>query len=272
MSDLKIYEGHLQIFENNEFGQVRMVEIKGKLYAVGVDVTRALEYANPSKAVMDHCKGDFLTWKVTDNLGRLQDTRLIPEGDIYRLIVKAADQSKNPGIKAKAERFERWIFDDVLPTLRKTGGYVIQGREEEFIDKYFPVLSEETKKAMVKDLQKSVKEMQRQLERQKPFVEFAENCMASENSILVRELAKIATKQGIITGEKRLYQKLREWGLIIKGTTEPTQRAMERGYFEVVEGVRETSKGTFTYRTTRVTGKGQIYIINRLREEQREIV
>ena len=89
----------------------------------------------------------------------------------------------------------------------------------------------------------------------------------SENSLLVREVAKIASKQGIIIGEKRLWNKLREWGMVFKNSTEPRQEYVDRGYFEVVEGVTETYKGTFTYRTTRITGKGQVYIIRRLLEE-----
>lgn len=117
----------------------------------------------------------------------------------------------------------------------------------------------------VKMADKKILELQAVIEEQKPKVVFAETCMGSGNSILVRELAKLASKHGIIIGEKRLYNKLREWGLIIKGKTEPTQRAMERGYFEVVEGVKESSNGSFTYRTTKVTGKGQVYIINKLK-------
>ena len=114
MSDLKI-------FENTEFGQVRMVEVNGKPYAVGVDVAKALEYANPSKAVIDHCKG--VSKLGIPSAGGVQETNVIPEGDIYRLISKAADQSKNPVIKEKAERFESWLFDEVLPSIRANGSY-----------------------------------------------------------------------------------------------------------------------------------------------------
>lgn len=116
-------KNQLQIFDNKEFGQVRMVEVDGKPYAVGVDVARALEYANASKAVIDHCKG--ITKLGIPSEGGIQETNLIPEGDIYRLITKAADQSKNLEIKAKAEKFEKWIFDEVIPELRRTGSYTV---------------------------------------------------------------------------------------------------------------------------------------------------
>lgn len=123
---------NLRIFNNPEFGQIRMVEINDKSYAVGNDVARALEYAEPHKAIANHCRGG-ITYPVTDALGREQETKVIPEGDIYRLIVKAADQSKNAVIKEKAERFERWIFDDVLPTIHRHGLYATDNVIEKVI-------------------------------------------------------------------------------------------------------------------------------------------
>lgn len=113
---------NLQIFDNPDFGQIRMAEVNGKPHAVGIDVAKALEYANPSKAIIDHCKG--ITKLGIPSVGGIQETNVIPEGDIYRLIVKAADQSKNPDIKAKAEKFESWIFDEILPAIRKHGAYM----------------------------------------------------------------------------------------------------------------------------------------------------
>ena len=112
---------NLEVFKNNEFGRVRVINYLGEPYAVGVDVARALEYSNPSKAVIDHCKG--ITKLGIPSKGGVQETNLIAEGDIYRLIIKAADQTRNPEIKEKAERFERWVFDEVLPSIRKHGVY-----------------------------------------------------------------------------------------------------------------------------------------------------
>lgn len=114
----------LQVFNNQEFGDIRTVVVEDKPYAVGVDVARALEYAKPSQAVIDHCKG--IRKLGIPSAGGLQETNMIPEGDIYRLIVKAADQSRNLEIKAKAERFEKWIFDEVIPSIRATGTYASQ--------------------------------------------------------------------------------------------------------------------------------------------------
>lgn len=106
-----------------------------------------------------------------------------------------------------------------------------------------------------------------QVEKQRPLVAFAETCAASEDSVLVRELAKICCKQGINTGEHRLYRRLRAWKMIFPNSTEPYQEYVDRGYFEVTQGARETARGTHLYKVTRVTPKGQVYIINRLKKE-----
>lgn len=112
---------NIKIFENKEFGEIRTVMIDGKFYAVGLDVAKALGYAKPGQAVIDHCKGIRKLGMPSE--GGIQETNCIPEGDMYRLVVKAADQSRNKDMKTKAERFERWIFDEVLPSIRQTGTY-----------------------------------------------------------------------------------------------------------------------------------------------------
>jgi len=111
----------LQIFNNPQFGEIRAARIDEKPYFVGIDVARMLKYAKPSQAVIDHCKGIRKLGIPSD--GGIQETNMIPEGDVYRLIIKAADQSKSPDIKAKAEGMESWIFDEVVPSVIKTGQY-----------------------------------------------------------------------------------------------------------------------------------------------------
>lgn len=107
-------KNELQIFTNEEFGQVRIIEADGVPMFVANDVAKALGYANPSKATNDHCKKAIKAWG-NDSLGRRQEFKVIPEGDMYRLITHSKLES--------AERFEAWVFDEVLPTLRKTGSY-----------------------------------------------------------------------------------------------------------------------------------------------------
>ena len=104
---------NLQMFSNPRFGEVRTIEVDGNVLFCGSDIAKALGYANPSKALSDHCKGVTKRYILTD--GGKQEMSFIPEGDIYRL----AARSKLPG----ADEFESWIFDEVLPSIRKTGGY-----------------------------------------------------------------------------------------------------------------------------------------------------
>lgn len=103
----------LQIFNSEEFGKIRTIEIDGKPYFVGADVAKALGYSNPRKAILDHCKG--VTKRDTPTSSGVQSMSYINEGDLYRLIMK----SKLPS----AEKFESWVMDEVLPTIRKTGSY-----------------------------------------------------------------------------------------------------------------------------------------------------
>ena len=104
-----------RVFENEEFGQVRTIVENGEVLFCGADVAKALGYANSRKALIDHCKG--VTKRDTLTTGGMQQLSFIPEGDVYRLVVHSRLE--------KAVRFERWVFDEVLPTLRKTGVYAM---------------------------------------------------------------------------------------------------------------------------------------------------
>lgn len=109
----------VQIFSNPEFGEVRTINENGAVLFCGSDVARALGYTNPSKALTDHCKGDLTKrYPITDTLGRSQEAIFIPESDLYRLIFR----SKLPS----AERFTDWVTVEVLPSIRKNGGYIAQ--------------------------------------------------------------------------------------------------------------------------------------------------
>lgn len=242
----------LQIFENAEFGKIRMVEIEGKPYAVGVDVARVLEYAKPSQAVINHCKG-ILKLGIPSKGGE-QETNVIPEGDIIRLITKAADQSKNENIRAKAEKFESWIFDEVIPTVLRTGQYKVQTLEEQVAQGLIAA-------------HKIIAEKDKQIADMQPKALFADAVTASDNSILIRDLAKLLSQNGVAIGQNRLYERLRQEGYLIKSGSDknmPTQRSMEMKLFEIKEGTRLDGNGVnVTTRTTKVTGKGQVYFINR---------
>ncbi len=115
---------NVEIFENSEFGSIRTIEENGKVLFCGSDVAKALGYTNPTKAINDHCRG-ITERRANDLLGRQQNMKFIPEGDIYRLAAK----SELPG----AEKFESWIFDEVLPTIRKHGAYMTPEKLEEVL-------------------------------------------------------------------------------------------------------------------------------------------
>lgn len=242
----------LQIFKSPEFGQVRTVEIDGKIYFVASDIAKALGYTNTSKAINDHCKG--VTKRYIPTNGGNQEMNIIPEGDVYRLAAK----SELPG----AEKFESWIFDEVLPTIRKHGMYATEEllNDPDLAIKAFTALKEERQKRL---------EAEQQIQLDKPKVLFAEAVEVSKSSILIGELAKILKQNGIEIGQNRLFSWMREEGYLCKSGENynlPTQYSMELGLFEIKKTTINNPDGSVRVtRTTKVTGKGQIYFVNKFR-------
>lgn len=250
----------IKLFNHDEFGELDILIVEGKEYFPASDVAKVLGYKNPRKAILDHCKEDGVTIRdFIDSLGRKQDKKYINEGNLYRLIVK----SKLP----QAEKFETWVFEEVLPSIRRNGAYMTDVTLEKAISDPDFMIGLLTNLKVEK--QKRL-EAEATIEKNKPLVTFAERCLSSKDSILVRELAKLATDEGYIIGEKKLYTKLREWGLILKYNTEPSQRAMDSKLFEVIKRVKSTPYGEKQLHTTKVTPKGQVYIIERLLKEQQK--
>ncbi|MBL4937779.1 phage antirepressor KilAC domain-containing protein [Clostridium sp. YIM B02515] len=248
----------IQIFKNSEFGIVRTIEENGKVIFCGTDIASALGYTNPQKAIKDHCREDGVTFRsVMDNIGRTQQAKFIDEGNLYRLIT----HSKLPA----AERFEQWVFDEVLPSINKHGAYITTQKLEEIMndpDSWIKVLTAlKAERAEKERLQIKVTE-------DKPKVVFANAVAVSDGTILIGELAKILKGNGAAIGQNRLFERLRQEGFLIKrkGTdyNAPTQMAMELGLFKVKETAITHSDGHVTIsKTTKVTGKGQQYFINR---------
>ena len=244
----------LQIFKNDSFGSVRTVEIDGKPYFIGNDVAKALGYAVPKDAISRHCKGALKHRYLTD--GGEQEVKVIPEGDIYRLVIK----SQLP----KAEEFEHWIFDDVIPTIRKHGMYA----KQELLDNPDLLIAVATQ--LKEERQKNLL-LEQKIEADRPKTIFADAVSASDSSMLVRDVAKIIKQNGQPLGEKRFYKWLRDNGFICKGDTSPTQKAMEMGLFEIVVRTVERGNGLpIETKTTRITGKGQQYFINKFLGQGKE--
>ena len=241
----------LQIFENSEFGSVRTVDVDGKIYFVANDVAKALGYSVPKDAVTRHCKGALKQRYLTD--GGEQEMKVIPEGDIYRLVIK----SQLP----TAEKFERWVFDEVLPSIRKHGMYA----EDELLDNPDLLISVAQK---LKEERERNKALKAENDRMKPKEIFADAVATSHTSILIGDLAKLIKQNGVDIGQKRMFTWLRNNGYLIKRNGSdwnmPTQKSMELGLFEVKESTVNNPDGSVRInRTTKVTGKGQQYFINK---------
>ena len=252
---------NVSVFESRDFGSIRTLEEDNKVLFRGSDVAKALGYKRANDAVSAHCKGTVKRRAPTK--GGEQKLLFIPEGDVYRLIA----HSKLPS----AEKFERWVFDEVLPTIRKHSAYMTGETLERALTNpdFLIQLATKLKEEQTLRLQAEAKvaEQNDQLVAQKPMVTFANSVKASDTSILVGELAKLLKQNGCATGERRLYATLRNEGFLIrrKGTdwNMPTQKAMEMNLFEINESTFSRNGMTFIKKTPKVTGKGQIFFINR---------
>ena len=249
---------NLQIFSNNEFGEIRTVEIDGNPYFVANDVANALGYSNPRKAIIDHCKG--VTKRDTPTSSGVQSMSYINEGDLYRLIVK----SKLPS----AEKFEKWVMEDILPSIRKNGGYIV-GQEtlsdDELLSKALMVAQRK-----IDEKNKLIAIQDSRIQEMRPKEIFADAVSTSHTSILIGDFAKLICQNGYQIGQKRLFEWLRENNFLIKNGASrnmPMQRYVEQGLFEVKESSVQNPDGSVRItRTTKVTGKGQIYFVNKFIE------
>lgn len=244
---------NLQIFENKEFGAIRTLQVNNKIYFVGKDVAEILGYERPTKAVTDHVDiEDRDAVPIQDSIGRMQNTPVINESGLYSLILS----SKLP----TAKRFKRWVTSEVLPAIRKHGVYAV----DDLLNNPDALITALT---AYKEEKEKNKILQEDNDRMKPKEVFADAVATSETSILIGDLAKILKQNGIQTGQKRLFEWLRQNGYLMNcGASRnlPTQRAMELKLFEVKETAINNPDGSVRItRTTKVTGKGQQYIINK---------
>ncbi|WP_276905080.1 phage antirepressor [Faecalibaculum rodentium] len=247
----------IQTFDFDGSG-IRTLTIGTEPYFVGKDVAEVLGYVKPLNAVATHVdKDDSLKQGLTDRLGRIQETIFINESGLYSLILG----SKLP----EAKRFKRWVTSEVLPSLRRNGMYAM----DELLDN--PDLA-------INALQKlkEEREARRQLELQnaemKPKALFAEAVETSSTSILIGDMAKLLRQNGVEVGQRRLFDWLRTNGWLMKtgeSRNMPTQKAMEKGYFEIRERTISNPDGSVRItKTTKVTGKGQVWLTNEFMGER----
>ncbi|MGH0448540.1 BRO family protein [Bacillus mycoides] len=249
----------LQVFNNEEFGQVRTVTQGEDVWFVAKDVSDVLEYRDTHNMVRFLDEDEKDTHQVSTP-GGSQMMKVINESGLYSAILK----SKKPQAKA----FKKWVTSEVLPSIRKHGAYMTDQVLEQAVTNPDFAIGLLTK---LKEEKEKLAAAQQQIVQQQPLVTFAEACMQSDKSLKVSEVAKLAAKHNIKIGQRQLFAKLREWELMFKRSTEPTQTAVEKGLFEITQGVKQKPSGEpFTWTTTYVTPKGQAYIIDRLKKEQEQ--
>lgn len=246
----------LKVFSNDQFGQIRTASRNGDPLFVATDVCRALEIQNSRDALarLDEDEKDVVS---TDTLGGKQAMSAVTESGLYSLVLGSR--------KPEAKAFKRWITHEVIPAIRKTGGYVSD--DELFIRTYLPYADEQSKD-MFRATLNTVRSLNAKIEQDKPKVLFADAVSTSKTSILVGEMAKLLKQNGVEVGQNRLFDWLRSNGYLIRsqGTdfNMPTQRAMELGLFEIKETTSVNPDGSIrTNKTTKVTGKGQQYFVDR---------
>ncbi len=243
----------IKIFNNAEFGEVRIFEKNGEPWFVGRDVCNILGYANASKAIADHVDNEEKLYNESlSSLGQ-RGGWLINESGLYSLILS----SKLPN----AKRFKHWVTSEILPSIRKHGMYATDeliNNPDVFIQVLQELKAERERKAA----------LEAQAEANCPKIIFADAVAASHNSILIGDLAKLIKQNGVDIGQKRLFEWLRNNGYLMKSGASynlPTQRSMELKLFEIKERTINNPDGSIrTTKTTKVTGKGQQYFINKL--------
>lgn len=241
----------LQLFNNSEFGSVRAIQQDGEPWFVGKDVATALGYAKPENALAAHVEQEDKGVTILVTPGGKQQVIIINESGLYSLILS----SKLPS----ARKFKRWITAEVIPTIRKTGGYTL-------VPKTFAEALR-----LAAEQQEQIEQQQRQLEAERPKVAFADAITSSSTSCLVGELAKLIrqaverTGCKIAIGQNRFFGWLRENGFLGRSANYyniANQEYIEQGLFELKKTVHDENGVLVTKTTTKVTGKGQSYFIN----------
>ncbi len=253
-------ENKIKIFENEEFGRVRTVIMDGEPWFVGKDVAVILGYSKPRNAIAMHvdCE-DKKVAPIQGDLGGTQQMIIINESGLYSMILS----SKMP----KARDFKRWVTSEILPTIRRTGGYV--ANEDMFIENYLPFL-EEPYKGLFRLQMMAINQLNERIKHDQPLVDFANQVAGTENVIDMNAMAKLAVEENIPIGRNRLFRWLRENGILMSDNL-PYQKFIDRGYFAVKETVFEADSMTKTHQQTFVTGRGQRFIIGRLKNEFGEV-
>lgn len=247
----------VQVFDNTHFGSLRVVkDEQGEPWFVAKDVCDALGIGNVTMALGRLDEDEFSSTEVTDTTGRKQQSKIVTEAGLYSLIMA----SKKP----EAKTFKRWVTHEVLPAIRKDGGYMVARDEtpEETMARALLIANRTLERK-----QRLIEQQAAQIDEMRPKALFADAVAASDGTCLVGELAKMLRQNGVDIGQNRLFERLRSEGFLGKSGQNynvPTQYAMDLGLFRIKETAITHSDGHVTInRTPKVTGKGQRYFVSR---------
>ena len=250
---IKIMTNEIKIFESPEFGRIRTVsDERGEPWFCLADVCKVLGLKQ-NGVVMRLEKGVISTEPLSTR-GGTQMANFVSEDGLYDVIL----DSRKPSARA----FRKWVTSEVLPQIRRTGGYIPleeQDDEKTILAKAVRILNRTLEQ---KDV--LLRRKEELLEEQRPKVEFADALTTGDGCILMSEMAKLLTRNGYPTGRTRLFRWMREHGYIFKRSTEPIQMWVERGIFAQSVTVIKTNHGSEERVTTKVTGKGQEYFLRLL--------
>ena len=246
-------ENAIKIFENEEFGSVRTMEINGEPYFVGKDVTDILGYQNGSRDINRHVDEDDREKVMIFDGNQNKESIIINESGLYSLILS----SKLPN----AKKFKRWVTSEVLPAIRKTGSYYIQSKPDSYT-----IEDPAARARRWAEEYEEKKALEAKIEEQKPLVEYAEHIQASKDVIDMKSMAKLASKNGIKIGRNKLFSFLRD-RKILDSENIPYANYMDKEWFQVVESTYTFSNGEEKItKTTLVKPKGQLGIVRQLKK------
>lgn len=248
----------VETYTNTEFGTIRALgDENGEPLFVAKDVAEVLGYSNPRKAIGDHVDDEDKGVTKCDTPGGTQDMTVINESGLYSLVLS----SKLP----KAKEFKHWVTHEVLPSIRKHGGYM--AGQEQMTPEQMLAASMRWLQSRIREQEETISRQAGQLEEQRPKVLFADAVSASDGTCLIGELAKMLTQAGYVIGQNRLFVRLREDGYLGKtgqNRNVPLQRWVEQGLFRIKETAVTHADGHVTInRTTKVTGRGQTYFLKK---------
>lgn len=260
-----------QLFNFNE-QQVRTVTIDNEPYFVGNDVSVILGYSNYRNAVANHVDNKDKRRTRIEYAGQKREVTLINESGLYDLIFDASRQSKSQIVRDNARKFRHWVTSKVLPSIRKHGAYMTPQTIEKVLLNPDTIINLATQ---LKEEQQHRKQLQAENDVMKPKALFADAVATSDTSILIGQLAKIMKQNGVDMGQNRLFKWMRNHGFLGKrgdSYNKPTQKAMNLGLFEVKERTVNNPDGSIRVTiTTKVTGKGQQYFINKFLKGSEEV-